>query len=307
MKMFTNLKLVLSMLCLVTASVYGQFTAKGVVIDNAGDPLIGASVVVQGTTIGVTTEIDGSFSLAVPENEVVLEISFIGYETQRLSVNSASGMLTITLEDATTQLNEVVVVGYGTSRKEELTGAVSKLQSAKLEQVPLASVEQTLQGNVAGLQAVMGNGQPGANVQVRIRGIGSISASSEPLYVIDGIPVTAGDITRTNTTANTMAALNPNDIESVTVLKDAAATSIYGSRGANGVILITTKSGRTGKPKIDLRTQFGFNNWAVSEKKRLKGLTSEQYTQMFLEGWMNRGETIEKAVSRFEGYYPGAV
>ena len=305
--MFTNLKLVLSMLCLVTASVYGQFTAKGVVIDNAGDPLIGASVVVQGTTIGVTTEIDGSFSLAVPENEVVLEISFIGYETQRLSVNSASGMLTITLEDATTQLNEVVVVGYGTSRKEELTGAVSKLQSAKLEQVPLASVEQTLQGNVAGLQAVMGNGQPGANVQVRIRGIGSISASSEPLYVIDGIPVTAGDITRTNTTANTMAALNPNDIESVTVLKDAAATSIYGSRGANGVILITTKSGRTGKPKIDLRTQFGFNNWAVSEKKRLKGLTSEQYTQMFLEGWMNRGETIEKAVSRFEGYYPGAV
>ena len=307
MKFWINLNLIGITLLLCSAMAYGQFTVKGVVQDETGLSLIGASVVVKNTTIGTTTDLDGSFELQVPEDDVTLVISFIGYETQEYQASAAMPEVLITLAEATTQLNEVVIVGYGTSRKEELTGAVTKLQSAKLEQVPLASVEQTLQGNVAGLQAVMGNGQPGSNVQVRIRGIGSITASSEPLYVIDGIPVTAGDITRTNTTANTMASLNPNDIESVTVLKDAAATSIYGSRGSNGVILITTKSGRSGKPRIDLHAQYGVNDWAVSEKKRLKPLTSEQYTQMFIEGWVNRGESVQDAIDRFDGYYPGAV
>ncbi len=292
---------------LTIAVLHAQFTVQGTVTDATGDPLIGATILVKGTTTGTTTDIDGSFELRLPGQEATLLVTYTGYADREVAVSSTNNNVSISLQEAVSELSEVIVVGYGETRKEALTGSVTSLRSEQIEQVPLASVEQALQGNIAGLQSVMGNGQPGANVQVRIRGIGSISASSEPLYVIDGIPVTSGDITRTNTTANTMASLNPNDIEAVTVLKDAAATSIYGSRGANGVILITTKSGRSGKPRIDLKTQVGFNGWAVSDSRRLKPLTAEQYTEMYLEGWMNRGETVQRAMERFNGHYPGAV
>ena len=295
------------LLCSFGTAAYAQFTVRGMVTDAAGEPLIGATVMIKGTTTGTTTDVDGSFELNIPGQSTVLQVSYTGFQQQEVTVTAANSRVTIALQESVSELSEVIVVGYGETRKEALTGSVSSLRSEKLEQVPLASVEQALQGNIAGLQAVMGNGQPGANVQVRIRGIGSISASSEPLYVIDGIPVTAGDISRVNITANTMASLNPNDIESVTVLKDAAATSIYGSRGANGVILITTKSGKSGKPKIDFKTQVGFNDWAISEDRRLKPLTSRQYTEMYLEGWMNRGESLTRAIQRFNGHFPGAV
>lgn len=295
------------LLCSFGAAAYAQFTVRGTVTDAAGEPLIGATVMIKGTTTGTTTDVDGSFELNIPGQSTVLQVSYTGFQQQEVTVTAANSRVTIALQESVSELSEVIVVGYGETRKEALTGSVSSLRSEKLEQVPLASVEQALQGNIAGLQAVVGNGQPGANVQVRIRGIGSISASSEPLYVIDGIPVTAGDISRVNITANTMASLNPNDIESVTVLKDAAATSIYGSRGANGVILITTKSGKSGKPKIDFKTQVGFNDWAISEDRRLKPLTSQQYTEMYLEGWMNRGESLTRAIQRFNGHFPGAV
>lgn len=295
------------LLCSFGMAAYAQFTVRGMVTDAAGEPLIGATVMIKGTTTGTTTDVDGSFELNIPGQSTVLQVSYTGFQQQEVTVTAANSRVTIALQESVSELSEVIVVGYGETRKEALTGSVSSLRSEKLEQVPLASVEQALQGNIAGLQAVMGNGQPGANVQVRIRGIGSISASSEPLYVIDGIPVTAGDISRVNITANTMASLNPNDIESVTVLKDAAATSIYGSRGANGVILITTKSGKSGKPKIDFKTQVGFNDWAISEDRRLKPLTSRQYTEMYLEGWMNRGESLTRAIQRFNGHFPGAV
>ncbi|MCB9082181.1 MAG: TonB-dependent receptor [Lewinellaceae bacterium] len=295
------------LLSCLSATAFAQFTVRGTVTSDEGEALIGATVIVKGTSTGTVTDIDGSFSIQVPGQQGVLEISYTGYESKSYNVSPSNNNIAASLSVSSSVLSEVVVVGYGETRREAITGSVTSLRSDKLEQVPLASVEQTLQGNIAGLQAVTGNGQPGANVQVRIRGIGSISASSEPLYVIDGIPVTAGDITRSNTTANTMASLNPNDIESVTVLKDAAATSIYGSRGSNGVILITTKSGRAGKPKIDVRTQTGWNTWAISEDRRLKPLTSQQYTEMYLEGWMNRGETLTRAIQRFNGHYPGAV
>lgn len=287
--------------------VHAQFSVTGSIKDGTGEPLIGASVLVKGTTTGTATDLEGAFLLEIPGNSATLVITYTGYENLEMEVTSANPRANIVLTQSAEALSEVVVVGYGTTRKEALTGSVTSLRSEKLEQVPLASVEQALQGNVAGLQATTGSGQPGGNVQIRIRGIGSITASSEPLYVIDGIPVIADGFARVNTTTNPMASINPNDIESVTVLKDAAATSIYGARGANGVILITTKSGKNGKPKIDLRTQVGFNSWAVPEDRQLKGLTSREYTEMFLEGWTIRGETREKAISRFEGFYPGAV
>lgn len=295
------------LLCCFSAAVYGQFTVRGTVTGPQNEPLIGATILIKGTAQGTTTDIDGSFMVEVPGQQAVLQFTYTGFAQQEVTVTPASTQLNVTMEESASALQEIVVVGYGESRKEALTGSVSSLRADKIEQVPLASIEQTLQGNIAGLQSITGNGQPGANTQIRIRGQGSISASSEPLYVIDGIPVSSGDISRLNTTANVMASINPNDIETVTVLKDAAATSIYGSRGSNGVILITTKSGKSGKPKIDLRTQVGVNDWAVSESRRLRTLTSTEYTEMYLEGWMARGESIERAIQRFNGHYPGAV
>ena len=287
-------------------NVVAQSTITGKILDNKQEPLIGTTIFEKGTSNGTISDIDGSFSLTVSDLNATIEVSFVGYETQEVPLNGLS-TIDVVLATSSQTIDEVVVVGYGTSRKEALTGSVTTLRADKLEQVPLASVEQTLQGNVAGLQSVTGNGQPGANVQIRIRGIGSISASSEPLYVIDGIPVTAGDLTGTNTTANTMASINPNDIETVTVLKDASATAIYGSRGSNGVILINTKSGKAGKPKITLRTQYGINNWAVPESRRLTPLDARQYTEMFIDGWTRRGETVDRAITRFNGFYGDAV
>src|SRR5690606_26252595 len=198
----------------------------------------------------------------------------------------------------------VVVVGYGTQTKESVTGSVGTVKSSQLEQVPVSTFEQALRGNVAGLQATAVDGAPGGNTQVRIRGIGSITASSEPLYVIDGIPVqngSIGTIDNDGTSTNVMATINPNDIASISVLKDAASTAIYGSRGANGVILITTKSGSSGKPRIVLKTLTGFNSQAY--KKILRPLNAAQYTELFLEGYVNQGDTPEQAQARFDATF----
>ena len=314
MKNVTKLLLTLSLMVFAHWT-FAQFTVTGKVMDETNEPLIGASILVQGTDAGTTTDVDGNFSLDVPGNSATLVVSYLGFTTQEVDVNSSNTTINITMAEESTVLNEVVIVGYGETTKEKLTGSVSKLRSDKLEGVPLGSVEQTLQGNIAGLQSVMGNGQPGANVSVRIRGQGSISASSEPLYVIDGIPVVSGnlvtgsddDLDFNAESTNPLATINPNDIESVTVLKDASATAIYGSRGANGVILITTKSGKTGKAKMDFSTQIGFNNWAVAKDKQLRGLTSREYTELYIEGYRNRGEDLETTLNRFNNQFPGAV
>ncbi len=315
MKVDLSRILLLALLFLSVQFSYAQkFTATGTVTDETGEALIGATVLAKGTTTGVVTDFDGSYSISVDGDQAILVFSYTGFTTQEISVTSATPSTDVVMIQSAEQLSEVVVTGYGTTRKEALTGSVTTLQSAKLESVPLASVEQTLQGNIAGLQANMGNGQPGANVQIRIRGQGSISASSEPLFVIDGIPVLSNDFSSGDNpdtvvdsdveSSNPLATINPNDIETVTVLKDASATAIYGARAANGVILITTKSGKSGKPKLRLTAQVGANDWAVSEDKRLRGLTAEEYSRLYVEGWVNTGETVEQAIERFNGRYP---
>lgn len=285
-------------------TAFAQFTARGTITDEAGEPLIGATVLIKGTVKGTTTDIDGSFSIDVSTNQATLVVSYTGYQGTEVTVSAANPTVDLELAASAETLDEVVVVGYGEARKEALTGAVTTVQSDQLEGVPLASVEQTLQGNVAGLQSTMGNGQPGANVEIRIRGQGSISASSEPLYVIDGIPVASNIATEQTESANPLATINPNDIENVTVLKDASATAIYGSRAANGVILITTKSGKTGKPRVRFTAQVGANDWAISDEKRLRSLTSEEYTNLYIEGWVNNGETVQQAIDRFNNDFP---
>ncbi len=305
MKNFTRFVLATGILLLFVQWSFAQFTVTGKVVDDGDEPLIGASILLQGTETGTTTDIDGDFSLDVPGQSGILIISYLGFESQEMQVTPSSGNLIITLSDQSTLLNEVVVTGYGSQRKGAITGAVSELKTDKIEQVPMASFEGALQGNVAGLQANGIDGTPGGNTQIRIRGIGSITASSEPLYVIDGIIAQSGSLLSLNDnggrSGNVMAGINPNDIESVTVLKDASSMAIYGSRGANGVILITTKSGQTGRAKIELKTQVGLNT--IASSKLLKPLNREQYTQLFLEGYINGGDTPEEAQANLENRF----
>ncbi len=271
-----------------------------------GSTLPGVTVMVIGTTTGVTTDIDGKYQLTIPNASAVLKFSFIGFKHQELAVGQAS-TLNVALELDLVGLEEVVVIGYGTSTKEALTGAVEVVGSEKFEMVPVASLESSLQGGVVGLQMNANDGQPGAATQIRIRGIGSINASSAPLYVIDGIPVQTGADSETGfdnggRSSNIMSTINPNDIESLSVLKDASATAIYGSRGANGVILITTKGGKSGKAKINFSAQTGFSDNAYNG--RHEALNADQYTTLFLEGYMNKGETLAQAQARFDNYFP---
>lgn len=251
--------------------------------DGSGIP--GVNVVVKGTTTGTVSDIDGNYSLSVPDDASTLVFSFIGMTTQEVEIGTRA-TIDISMAADAEQLAEVIVIGYGSQSKEKLTGSVGIVDSEQLQQIPMATFEQSLQGNVAGLQSYSRDGAPGSNSQIRIRGIGSITASSEPLYVIDGVPVQSGDISDLNDnggrSGNTMAAINPNDIESISVLKDAASTAIYGSRGANGVILITTKSGKSGKAQINFNTLVGFSDPA--SKNLLQPLNREQYHTLYLNG-----------------------
>jgi TonB-linked SusC/RagA family outer membrane protein len=223
------------------------------------EPLIGASILVKGSATGTITDIDGAFTLNVPAGTQTLTVSHIGMATQDVAVSSN---MYIVLQPSLQSLSEVIVVAYGTTRREAKTGSVVSVDSETLSDLVGTSFDKMLSGKMAGVQITANSGQPGANSQVRIRGASSINAGKEPLYVVDGIPVMTGDQTYFTNTGNALAMINPNDIESVTVLKDAAATSVYGSRAANGVILVTTKTGKTGKNLFNVRAKYGASSLA---------------------------------------------
>ncbi|HEY0897994.1 MAG TPA: TonB-dependent receptor plug domain-containing protein, partial [Sphingobacteriaceae bacterium] len=254
----------LVMSVLAVSSVFAQNrTIKGKVTgadDGLGLP--GVSVRVKGTSIGASTGIDGDYSISVPADAKTLTFTYVGYLTQEIAIG-ANGTVNVTLATDAKQLSEVVVTGYGTQIKKEFTGATAKVDDSQLKDRPMPSVDALLQGQVAGLQVAGSSGQPGANAAVRIRGIGSITAGSSPLYVVDGVIMNNGDFSRITTTSSQLAGINPNDIESVSVLKDAAATSIYGSRGANGVIIINTKRGVAGKTKFAFSSEVGTTDIAA--------------------------------------------
>lgn len=279
-------------------------TVSGSVTDDKGNALVGASVLVRGTNVGTSTSTDGRFSLAVPRGASVLVVSYSGFGEREVSLTSASDY-PIQLSPGVNAMNEVVVVvAYGEQERRKLTGSVGKVSARQVENIPLASVDQILQGKVAGLQSLPVSGQPGAAQQIRIRGIGSISASSAPLFVVDGIPVNTGDASNLTNSSNLLASINPNDIENISVLKDASAASIYGSRAANGVIIITTKKGRPGKTRIRVDAEFGKNGIAY-QPARGKPLTRDEINELYREGLGNAGfpaATVDLIMNNIFGY-----
>lgn len=248
----------------VGLSVAQTTRVSGTILDDTGETVIGASVVAKGTTVGTVTDVDGHFSLNIPSDKKTLVISLIGMKTKEVTAGTD---LKITLENDSKLMDEVMVVAYGTTKRSTFTGSASVVKSDAIEKIPASSFEKALQGASPGLQISSTSGQPGSASTVRIRGIGSITGDSSPLYVIDGVPISSTGLSKVanndeangstyGTTSNPLASLNPNDIASVTVLKDASAAALYGSRAANGVIIITTKQGKSGEAKISFRSQF---------------------------------------------------
>ncbi|MCM1520531.1 MAG: TonB-dependent receptor [Lachnoclostridium sp.] len=228
-------------------SVYAQnITVSGTVSDDTGEPLLGATVLVKGTTTGVATDFDGNYTISVP-SKGTLVFSYIGYNNMEVPVNGRTH-IDVTLESNTTVLDEVVAIGYGTVRKKDLTGAVSSVSGSELAKVPVTSAAQALQGKAAGINIVQQSGAPGAGVNVTVRGGASITQGTEPLYIVDGFPMD-----------NALSNIDINDIESIDVLKDASSTAIYGARGSNGIVVITTKSAKAGKTKIDYNGFVAFD------------------------------------------------
>lgn len=238
---------------------------KGTVTDEKGEPLIGVNVTVKNASVGGITDVNGIFSLNAP-NGSTLVISYIGYITQEIIVKGTTPLKITLVEDSKT-LDEVIVIGYGTSRKKDITGSVSSVKAEELNSVASSSVSQMLQGKVSGMNSIQSSAQPGAGMSINIRGAASPNGSNAPLYVIDGVPLQTNSTAdpglqsgsydlRTGVDRDPLNTINPNDIESVEVLKDASAAAIYGASAANGVILITTKSGKSGKVKVDYRSTF---------------------------------------------------
>ena len=253
-----------------TGTLQKKKTITGKILSASGEPIIGANVIEKGTTNGTVTNLDGEFTLSLDPSST-LQVSYIGYQTLERRLNNAS-FYSIKLVEDSQALEEVVVVGYGVVQKKDLTGSVAQIQSDDLQDLAVPRIDQALSGKMAGVQVISTTGEPGAAPLIRVRGVGSISAGMEPLYVIDGFP---GD---------DISMINPSDIETIDILKDASATAIYGSRGANGVVLITTKRGKEGKARISLNAYYGWQKVLRTPKF----LSKEEQAQYYYEGIKNQ-------------------
>jgi TonB-linked SusC/RagA family outer membrane protein len=269
------------LICFIHLAAFSQVTVTGKVTEADGQPMAGVTVIVKGTTTGTTTDLDGTYSLTFDYENAILVYSFIGYTTQEIPVAGKS-VIDIILKEEVTELEEIVVIGYGTTKKSDLTGSLASLKEDDFNTGVVTSPEQLIQGRVPGVQITSNNGEPGAGASIRIRGASSIRTGQRPLYVVDGVPLdmqtTSPDAISANgfggeAATNPMNFINPNDIESIDILKDASAAAIYGSRGANGVIIITTKKGKEGKSELDYSTYL-----SISElPKKLDVLTAEEF------------------------------
>ena len=285
--------LLLFLFLLSTQTFAQEREITGKVIDEAGIPLPGVAVSVQGTSIGTVTDFDGEFSLSIPnEDDAILVFSYLGFENQEVPIGSETNF-NITLQEDLEALDEVVVVGYGTQRKEKVTGAISSINAEEMEDMPVAQVGQRLQGKLPGVRINQTTGTPGEGISFRIRGQASINAGNAPLVVIDGFPTAGG-----------LETISPNAIESISVLKDASATALYGSRGANGVILVTTKMGKEGQMNIDFSSYYGIQQ--VPERGRPDIMNARQFAQYKKEWYQDQALDVPERYQNPEEYGPNA-
>ncbi len=301
----------LGVLAFIGISIVSAQTKKitGVVTSSEdGQPIPGVSIIVKGTTVGTTTNIDGKYEINAPADGTTLIFSFIGMTTQEVEIQGRA-IIDVVLQAETTELEEVVVVGYGTKLKRELTGSISKLQGKEIQNIPVPTFETAMQGRTAGVFIENSSGKLGEGMRIRIRGTSSISADNQPLYVVDGMVVTSQNQgASTNSPTNPMADINPNDIETINILKDASAAAIYGSRAANGVVLITTKRGKTGKTQINVGYQTGISG----PTNLIDMMNSAEYRKYFIDvftrSWGNKDDAIadlEYNIPYFSGYVVG--
>ena len=277
----------LSLFLLVASGTLTAQTITGSVKDNTGEPVIGATVVEQGVTNnGTVTDIDGNFTIKLKSKSNKLGVSYVGMKPQVVNV-SGKKSVSITLEDDATNLNDVVVIGYGAVKKKDITGSVATVNSKALTEVPVASATEALTGKMAGVQVTTTEGSPDAEVKIRVRGGGSITQSNDPLYIVDGFPV------------ETISDIPATDIEDITVLKDASSTAIYGSRGANGVILVTTKSGKSGKVNVSYNAYYSWKTIA----KKFDVLDTYDYAKWQYELALLKNENDLSSYTQYFGEY----
>ncbi|MGO4770171.1 SusC/RagA family TonB-linked outer membrane protein [Flavobacterium sp. W22_SRS_FK3] len=274
-------------LLLTSNFITAQVKVSGVVSDDKGLSIPGANILVVGSKVSVSTDFDGKYAIDVPAN-ATLQFSFIGFSTQKVAVAGKTS-INVVLKSSAEDLKDVVVIGYGTQKRKDVNSAISSIASKDIENLKVVSFDQMMQGKAAGVVVNSNSGEPGSNVSVRIRGVSSLTGTNEPLYVIDGVPI-SGDARNSSTsgrnasgntnfsnngniTLSPLALINPNDIESIDILKDASATAIYGSRGANGVVIVTTKSGKKGTGKLTFENSYSFSNLP----KKLDSMNLQQY------------------------------
>ncbi|MBT8179242.1 MAG: TonB-dependent receptor [Eudoraea sp.] len=278
---------------LIFSSVSGQTqTITGTVTDNFNQPLLGVNIVIEGTSRGTVTDIDGTYSIEAAAEEVLI-FSYVGFNSSKILVG-LNRVIDISLQPGN-NLEEVIVVGYGTTTRQTLTDNIASVSSDQIKEIPVPSLQGALIGKTAGVQITQTGGRAEAGFNIRVRGVATISGSGEPLYVVDGIPIDKVDRSINGSPINALIGLNPEDIASIEILKDASAAAIYGSRGSNGVVLITTKSGRQGKTKFSFRSSYG---WSEASNT-LEWLNTEEYVELYTEAALNSGFTEDDAAFFF--------
>jgi len=264
-----------------TSGIFAQRSVTGTVLDTDKQPVVGANVVVKGTNVGAITDINGKYSINVPSASSIIAVSFIGYVSQEVIAGNST-IVDFTLETSALALDEIVVIGYGTVNRRDITGSVSSVQGKDLARIPVSTAAEALTGKMAGVQVVTTEGSPDADVNIRVRGGGSITQSNSPLYIVDGFPVSS------------ISDIPPSEIQSMDVLKDASSTAIYGSRGANGVIIITTKGATAGKTKVNYNAYYGFKK----VESHLNSLSVEDYVK-----WQYEYALLSKSLTNYEKYF----
>ncbi len=292
-----KIALMIFVLCMSLQASFAQpRTVVGTVVSEEGSPLPGVAVVVRNSTIGVLTNVDGKYSIEVPSSSSVLAFSFVGMKMHEEV--AASSRINVTMYRSVQQVDEVLVVAYGTAKKATLTGAVGVVDEDRIQKAQVSNVTSALEGTTSGLQVITSSGQPGSGADIRIRGVGSLSGSSSPLYVVDGVPF-----------GGNLNSIEPTDIKSVTILKDAASASIYGSRAANGVVVITTNQGSKNQaPKVNIRSSLGVSSRAVAPLERVStNEWMEMKWEAFRNTYMDDGEDSQTAAQRASSALIGSI